>query len=48
MPDTPKPAPTLSAIISGVVFLALFAFIVFGASALGWHAGLALARVIGL
>ena len=43
-----KPAPTFKTIVEGIIALTLVAFFVFGAAAFGWHAGVALSRVIGL
>jgi len=35
-------------VLEGIVVLAILAFLAFGAAGLGWYAGAALARVIGL
>ena len=43
-----KPTPTFASTIQGIVALTLVAFFVFGGAALGWHAGVALARVLGI
>ena len=48
MADTLKPAPTARSTVEGIIVLTLLAFLVFGAAGLGWHAGVALARVLGI
>lgn len=45
---TPKAAPTFARAIQSAAVVALGMFLIFGGAALGWHAGAALARVIGL
>ena len=46
MADTP--APSNWKVAQGVILISLIAFAAFVAAGLGWHAGVALARVIGI
>ena len=45
MPDTPA---STSKSLQGVAILAFIAFLMFFAAGFGWHAGVALARVLGI
>jgi hypothetical protein len=48
MTDTPTPVPSPSKAMKSAVVIALGMFLIFGGAALGWHAGSALARLMGL
>jgi hypothetical protein len=48
MPDTPTPTTSNWKATQGFALLTILAFILFAAAGLGWHAGVALARVLGI
>jgi hypothetical protein len=48
MTDATAPKPDGWKVTQGFIFLTILAFVILAAAGLGWHAGVALARVLGL